>query len=141
MDLKIFEKGKFTEQDYNEFCNKNLTFQNTVLPDGTIYVFYKPVTDLGSRKIDQVEQIDKLVKQAQIETLVANSEKTELDPQIVALKEKISALDPKQGEHKKLTDELTFLENKIRMGKETIENRAAKIIALKTTAESIIPSK
>lgn len=137
MDLKIFVGGKFTEQDYNDFAKVNITGQHTVLPDGSIFVFYKPITDLGASKMDQIAEYDKLVRLAQVDIITETAKINEREQKISDIKEKMNKLDPSQGEHKTLSQELMVNENAILMSKDNLKNSNTAITAIKETAKDL----
>ena len=138
MDLKIFKFGAFTIEDYNKFCDENMTFNQQVLQNGDIYVFYKPATDVGSRVIDQIVTLDKLAQAAQVEIITAEAEDRENTVKIPKLKEKLSPLSPNSKEYKDLDEEIKGYERRGLLNSDTIQDRKAKIVALKETAQVMI---
>ncbi len=136
MDLQIFKVG-FEEKEFNEFCNNNIVYKWHVLETGAVFVFYKPTSQLGYRKVEEIETLDRLTKQAQDEILVHELEK-EVSLEVIAdTRAEMKKHKPTSQEFKKLEQIVLIKENAVLMADSTITERKRQISAYTSHLKSI----
>lgn len=121
MDLKIFKVG-FTEQEFNDFCDKNIIYKFSTNADGSVYVFYKNPQSLGKRAIELVEDLDRMVKQLDAETLTHKMNVDRYKKDIEKLNGEKEGKFPNQDEWKKIEQDIRNKELSIKMSEDTIDN-------------------
>lgn len=151
MHIKIFTNG-FTEQDFNDFQAHNIVYKFQFADNGDMYVFYKEPSLVGNLPIEDLEQIDRLCKQAANEMLaakldVAHNQESQAskNTELADAKEEISQYKTNQAQWgqldakiKKLEGELLQLQREEKQSTSTIDERQAQVVAFKAKAEEII---
>lgn len=125
MHLKIFIAGQFSENDFNDFGKQNILLKSTV-EKGDVYVFYKPVNELGLSIIQQIEELDKIVCQAETEILTSKTEIVSLEALLKKLEEKKATLETNADEFKKIESHIKQSTTQIAMHEDTIEEMTRK---------------
>ena len=126
MELKIFSVG-FDVNEFNKFCNENIVYKMHFLNDGGIYVMWKPANKIGRTPIEEIEELDRLVKQAESEIVAHEIDKSNAESKIADLKEEINKFHTNQNEWKKLDAEIKVKETNVKMANETIAERQITI--------------
>ncbi len=137
MDLKIFAVG-FSEKEFNDFCDDNIVYKYHVLDSGAIYVFYKPANITGTKPIEHVETLDRIIKQADVEILSYEIELLEVETKVSDLKEKMSKVGEKEREYKDLEAQVKTHERQILMFKDSIKDKEIKKLNAETRVQDII---
>lgn len=136
MDIKIFSVG-FAEADFNTFCAKNIIYKTQILNDGTAVVFYKSPDKVGNNAIEDLEQLDRLTKQAQNEALAEELNLKGEEEKLANLKEKIAGLRTNDKEWDMVTARINECERQILMSKDTIAERTAQVGVFKDAAREL----
>ena len=140
MDLKIFQKG-FSEAEFNKFCKENIIYKYHIIDDGSVYVMYKDLNNIGKDSVEIIEDLDRVVKQSQVEILAYELDRMQLDSELESLKTKINEFHTNQGEYKDLEKDIKGKELQLKMNTETIEDRRAKINNANIKLSNIIDTK
>ncbi len=140
MELKIFKPG-FTEAEFNEFLGEHITIKMNFLSDGTIYILWKGLNALGNDRIDFIDRLDTIVKQAEIESLTASMDKENYGAELADYKQAINKFGPNQKEYKTLEDKIKGAEMAMLMADETIDKRNRQIVGAKLKSQEILNKK
>jgi len=130
MILKIFAAPVDVEA-FNELFNSSIVSSSQVTQDGSIYLFYKPLTEIGYSKIDKIQDMEKglQTKEARLDaTLVTHDGYLK---EIEEIKTKKNEFHANQAEWKELDDKEKMLERQLKMDKDTIESSNKDIAYLK----------
>ena len=135
--FKIFKKGEFSEVEINDFFTKNIILKDKYLENGDIYVFFKPNTEIGLDIMDKVEQVDRMIVQAEKEIFTSEIEISKLNKKIAVDKTDKEATEDKT-EKKRLEKEIEQFERDKKMSEYTIKERQAEIDHLKEFHKELI---
>lgn len=141
MDLKIFKAGKFTEGEFNDFCNGHIIVKYYALDSGDIYLLYKNFNEIGKRKCEKIDHLDRILKSA--EEQVENSQ-VDIHGAVIYIKgleEKKKGFKPNQGEWKKLDDEIRANDMKIKMAQDTIAQNMPIITGAQDRLKELLAEK
>jgi len=140
MELKIFKPG-FSEKEFNDFLASNITYNMHFMENGAVYVMWKAANKVGRTYMEKVEELDKVVKQAESEMIAYNIEIESQDTAIADLKEKINEFHPNQKEWSTLNADITERERRIKMAKESIINNNRQVISVKAKVQDLLNTK
>lgn len=138
MDLKIFEFGKFTEVEFNTFCNDNIIFKYHIIDCGHIYMFFKNPADLGKRPIEAIEECDRMIKQCQTEIMAGDIDIQNSTTDAERLEEMKKKFNTSDKQWKSYDDSIKSIKNNIALQQETIGDRKRKIEFIKNFAKEIL---
>ena len=137
MDLKKFSPDA-TEQEINDFQSTHIIYKFQVIDDGGIYLFYKDPYKIGNEVMEEVEQIDRLAKQAQNEILAGELDITGNEQKLADLKEELSKLETNDKNWDQVDAKIKQIEREILQGKATVVERKIQVEAFRAKVESIL---
>ena len=129
MDLKIFFAG-FSEAEFNNFCRTHIIYKMHMLENGSIYVFWKNAAVSGQDKIERIEILDGMKKEAQKFIAVHSIDKDVANMKIADLKEQQSKLHTNEKEWDEIEKKIKVAERQVLMAEDSIREFEPKIIAI-----------
>jgi hypothetical protein len=137
MQLKIFSDN-FKESDFNDFIASHIVIKINFLQDGRIYILWKPLNAIGNDRMDIIDKLDAIVKQAEVEAMGAAMDRDTASSEIADYKTAMSKYGPNQKEYKVLEEKIAASELQIKMSDETIAKRNLQILGAKERNQQII---
>lgn len=131
MKFYIFKAGEFTADDINDFTSQHIILKDRYLENGDIYFYAKPLTDIGRQSVDDIEELDRAVTQAQQEVRQHQLGLIETNANLADVLEQISKINPNDKEWDGLQKQREQLEHEKKMGEHTIETREKQIALFK----------
>lgn len=143
MELKIFEAG-FSEKEFNDFINSNITLKMTFNADGkgACYVFFMLPTKLGRTKIARIEQMNGAVESAEDKILTATLDNRGEVARLEEIKEKIKGISPNNKQQWDMIQTARIqCENQIKMHNDTITTLSNQVAVIRAEHQELLKNK
>lgn len=137
MKFIIFQPG-FDAQKFEDFINNHIILKDKYLENGTVYVYYKEIGDIGQQPIDYLESIDRQVTVAEKDIFTATQDLTENHQALADVEERISQMTPNDVGWKDIQSAKVQLNNAIILSEKTIETRKKQIDNLRMGYQSVV---
>lgn len=134
--LKIFF-APVNENDYNEFISKNLVV-SSIVSDGSIFVFYKSVNDIGESLIDKISDRDSYLQKKQAEIGVYDLQKKGAEVELKEINDKKDKFHPNQAEWKELDEKAKGVNLRIKMSDDSTANSRLEIQAMTEEISTLV---
>jgi hypothetical protein len=134
--LKIFF-APVKENDYNDFISKNLVV-SSIVSDGSIFVFYKSINDIGESLIDKISDRDAYLQKKQAEIGVYDLQKKQAEKELKEINDKKDNFHANQAEWKELDEKARNANLKIKMSDDSTVNSRLEIQAITEEMSTLV---
>lgn len=137
MELIIFKSG-FSVAEFNAFSKNHIIYKYQIVESGDIYVMFKNLENAGTSTVENIEEIDKLITQAQKENLASSLNVKHIQFRLNDLEKKLEKTEKKTKEWEELDITCKMHKKQILQDKATIEEREAQIVVFKAELNRLI---